>query len=550
MSSSDDRRGILGSESEQILSTSYYKGYGSTMQQETASISDSDAENDVDEDRVEETTTPGSSIAGATFNFTNSIIGAGAIGLGGAIAVSGGLISIALIIFFGLLTKLSLDLVIRLSLGIQDQSYEGLAAEGLGRAGRVIVLVCKLFYAFGCLVAYIVVIKDNLAPALDHLIFGSKSTSKTWFHDILEEPSSFTWIISLSMILPLCLLRDMTPLASFSIISLVSMVSIVAIVIYIYFGCPDIGEPSTSFSKDWLEIRPGIFESLGTFVFTFVSQHTVHLVFGSLKPNLRTLNNFKTVSSWALFSATTISVSVGLFVYMTFWDKTKSDIFDIYPQGWMIDVAKILLCITMVLTFPLPFFTCRELLIVVLVHPCIGDSSTTTEVDAELVCPCIGDNCTTTEIDAGPQSELLEPLLDPTEDVEGGNETPESDDDDDAPATTSESSILSYLKGIVTPRNWLLPEDNRQLRLFGHVLLTASLWFFCTGLAIAAPNLGDVLDLVGCFSGTIIAFILPGLLAMRLEGYSHLALLILMVGASVGTIGTYFSVQKLYIDLA
>jgi len=497
------------------------------MQQETASLTESEGGND--DDQAEPTSSQeGSSIASATFNFTNAIVGAGAIGLGGAIAVSGGLISIALIIFFGLLTKLSLDLVIRLSLGMEDQSYEGLAAEGLGRTGRITVLVCKLFYSFGCLVAYIVVIKDNLAPGLNHLIFGSKSGSTSWFHQILEEPSSFTWIISLSMILPLCLLRDMTPLASFSIVSLVSMVSIVFIVIYIYFGCPDIGSPYTSFSKDWLEVRPGIIESLGTFVFTFVSQHTVHLVFGSLKPNLRTLQNFKTVSSLSLLSATTISLSVGMFVYMTFWDKTESDIFDIYPQGWMIDVAKILLCTTMVLTFPLPFFTCRELLVVVLVHPFVGENNT---IDAV----------------TDPQSELLEPLLDSSGDVEGGNETTEVGDD---VPLTSNSSFMSCVKNAATPRNWLLPEDNRQLRLLGHVLLTASLWFFCTGLAIAAPNLGDVLDLVGCFSGTIIAFILPGLLAMRLEGYSHLALLILIVGGSVGTIGTYFSVQKLYIDLA
>ncbi|CAJ1969306.1 unnamed protein product [Cylindrotheca closterium] len=503
------------------------------QQQETASLTDSEAEND-ESSRAEEGTAQGSNVAGAIFNFTNAIVGAGAIGLGGAIAASGGFVSIALIIFFGLLTKLSLDLVIRLSLGIEDQSYEGLAAEGLGRTGRVTVLICKLFYAFGCLVAYIVVIRDNLAPALGHLIFGSKSTSKAWFHHILDEPSSFTWMISLTMILPLCLLRDMTPLASFSVVSLVSMVSIVAIVMYIYFGCPDIGEPSTSFSKDWLEIRPGIIESLGTFVFTFVSQHTVHLVFGSLKPNLQTLDNFKKVSSWSLFTATSISVTVGLFVYMTFWDKTESDIFDIYPQSWMIDVAKILLCTTMVLTFPLPLFTCRELLIVVLVHPCIRE-----------------DNSSSSAIDTDPQSELLEPLLDSNEDVEGGNEIQEENGDDQngAPATSSEPSILNHLKSIATPRNWLLPEDSRQLRLVGHVFLTTSLWFVCTGLAIAAPNLGDVLDLVGCFSGTIIAFILPGLLAMRLEGYSCLALLLLIVGASVGVIGTYFSVQKLYVDL-
>lgn len=500
------------------------------MQQQTASLTDSEAARDdvPAEELPSSIQEQGSSVASATFNFTNAIVGAGAIGLGGAIAVSGGLVSVALIIFFGVLTKLSLDLVIRLSLGMEDQSYEGLAAEGLGRMGRVIVTVCKLFYSFGCLVAYIVVVKDNMAPALNHLIFG-KTESSSWFHHILEASSTFTWLISFSMILPLCLLRDMTPLANFSIVSLVSMVSIIAIVIYIYIGCPDVGEPYSSFSKDWLEVRPGIIESLGTFVFTFVSQHTVHLVFGSLKPTLRTLDNFKKVSSISLCAATAMSLSVGVFVYMTFWEKTKSDIFEIYPQGWMIDVAKILLCVTMLLTFPLPFFTCRELLVVVLVHPCIRDGS----ID---------------ETGTNPQSELLESLLNPSEDVEGGNQESADVDADASPA--SDSSLMSCLKNVMTPRSWLLPEDNRQLQPFGHVLLTVSLWFVSTGLAVAAPNLGDVLNLVGCCSGTIIAFILPGLLAMRLEGYSHLALLILIVGGSVGIIGTYFSVQKLYIDLA
>ena len=121
----------------------------------------------------------GSSISGAVFNFTNAIVGAGAIGLGGAMAISGGLISILLILFFGVLTKLSLDLVIRLSVETasqDDPSYEGLAKVGMGSLGRVLVLVCKLLYSLGCLVAYVVVIKDNFAPGLKHLIFGDNSS--------------------------------------------------------------------------------------------------------------------------------------------------------------------------------------------------------------------------------------------------------------------------------------------------------------------------------------------------------------------------------------
>ena len=54
-------------------------------------------------------------IIGTTFNFTNSIIGAGAMGLGGAFAASGGLISVICLVGFAYLMKLSLDLIVDLS---------------------------------------------------------------------------------------------------------------------------------------------------------------------------------------------------------------------------------------------------------------------------------------------------------------------------------------------------------------------------------------------------------------------------------------------------
>ena len=208
----------------------------------------------------------GSSISGAIFNFTNSIVGAGAIGLGGAIAVSGGGISIFLILFFGLLTKLSLDLVIRLSAETEGAkgSYEDLAFVGLGRPGRFVVLVCKLLYSFGCLVAYIVVVKDNFASAVENLVYGPSSShgnhDNDWLFKILQEDIWTTWILSCCFIFPLCLLRDMTPLSSLSIVSVVSMISIVIIVVYIYYAEPDVRRPGGDLYENWVEIRPGVLE--------------------------------------------------------------------------------------------------------------------------------------------------------------------------------------------------------------------------------------------------------------------------------------------------
>ena len=68
-------------------------------------------------------------------------------------------------------------------------------------------------------------------------------------------------------------------------------------------------------------------------------------------------------------------------------------------------------------------------------------------------------------------------------------------------------------------------------------------------LSVLVKCSGDVLDLVGCASGTMIAFILPSLLSFRIEGYSHMAMLIFLVGGAVGTVGTFFSLKQLWSDI-
>jgi amino acid permease len=499
-------------------------------------------DNDTDDHRH------GSSIPSAIFNFTNCIVGAGCIGLGGAMALSGGFVSVGLVLFFALLTKLSLDLLIRLSVQQSKLSYEELAQVALGGTGRIVVMVCKFSYSFGCLVAYIIVIKDNCGPALKSLIYGNddgdfvtesdmESSIRIWFRHLLSRNAWFTWCVSAVFILPLCLLRDMTPLAFTSLVSVASMAMIVGIVIYIYFDCPDVRQPGGSFYENWVEVRPGVLDNLGTFVFTFVSQHTVHLVFASLKPRLQTVKSWKIVSSCSLLAATTVSLLVGVFVYITFWQQTKSDIFQIYPQSWMINAAKLLLCITMMLTFPLPFFTCRELLILTLIHPFCGIELTSSQDN---------DRNTVVDHNSDCDNDLERPLLEP---YSGTNDNNINASGAISDASSIGTDISRRILQTATPKNWLLPHDDRQLQLAGHISLTVKMWLVATGFAIAAPSLGDILDLVGCASGTLIAFIIPALLSLRLEGYTNLAMLILVVGGVVGIFGTFYSVKQLAVDL-
>ena len=476
---------------------------------------------------------PGSTVAGATFNFTNSVIGAGAIGLGGAIAVSGGVVSIACIICFGILTKLSLDMLIELTVKTEgsNNSYEDLGRVAYGAAGRLAVLISKTLYSFGCLVAYVIVVKDNFGPGMRNLLYrdDGDATNTSWFAKLLEREDLLTFLLSTLVILPLCLNRDMTTLSNFSIVSVFAMVAIVAIVILLWAINPndEVRHQGGTTYENWFEIRPGLLESLGTFVFTFVSQHTVHLAYESLDRSVRTVSNWKKVSLFSILISTTVSLSVGVFVYMSFWQDTESDIFQIYPPDLIsIDIARLLLCITMLLTFPLPFFTTREMIVLV-GNDCFGQDDESEEMRAALLADEFGEEDIEDTSFFDPTAAAIDDAIDGSGDHSNGLQR-------HAPR------VISRQK-----RPWLKPGEERQLISLYHIVLTTMLWSATTVLAIKSPNLGVVLDLVGCATGTFIAFILPSLFSFRLVGFTHLAGMIFVIGGLVGLVGTYFSIVQL-----
>ena len=176
----------------------------------------------------EKTPSRGSSVQGAALNFTNTIVGAGCIGLGNAMARSGGLISIATILFFAILTKLSFDLVIVLSVETEGAlgSYEQLGQIAYGIPGRIAVMISKFLCSFGGLVVYIKIVKDNFASDLRDF------TKQDYNQDFV------TLLHSASVVLPFCLLRDMTHLERVSIIKIFVLVSILSTITYLYVTNP------------------------------------------------------------------------------------------------------------------------------------------------------------------------------------------------------------------------------------------------------------------------------------------------------------------------
>lgn len=276
-----------------------------------------------------------------------------------------------------------------------------------------------------------------------------------------------------------------------------------------------------------------------------------------------------------------------------------------YPADLTLaNVARLLLCLTMVLTFPLPFLTCREMSVLIFLdmhrfyhinnlerfnifsgcceedkHPIHieTDANENDEGEADFVqmqLPSFfgrwkqkrrgnvgfGDpgqgwwdemNATGAMTQAllagGAEEEHDEAIITSIGGQKGKGINPSPLSSRSGDLSSSETTLSSV---VVPPPNWILSNfgDGRQLTFLWHAVLTFLLWLIVTISAIKSPSLGDVLDLVGAFTGTLLAFVFPSLFYLKLKGYSHLSLAILGVGGLVGTLGTIFSFVKFVQD--
>ncbi|KAL3779695.1 hypothetical protein HJC23_010563 [Cyclotella cryptica] len=551
---------------------------------------------------------------------------------------------------------------------VQPCTYEELGRAAYGTSGRLAVLLSKCLYSFGCLVAYVVVVRDNFGPALRRMLWDSESRPNLlaeslfswglWSHDNgigcsdsgardsdrcrrnitdeadygpawIHDDDYLAFLVSALIMLPLSCPRTMKPLAKFSFFSVVSIMFLALSVVYLYFSCSDPVARESSFYENWVEIRSfsGFVESLGTFVFTFVCHHTVNLAYESLPLHLRNPKTWRTVSTNSIVMSTEASLLIGLFAYMTFGADTPADVLVAYPPNISLaNISRLLLCLSMVLTFPLPFLTCREMTVLIMVdayrlfhnygltqfnlvswilacftrarrrlwtflfqrrntEPLNARGQLDNNIDApvealegfvEMQHPIPVRqrlkkwgkklwffNKDDDEYWLNPATQAALALLSETEEenpllnssiggLKGEEEVPSPLSSPDSSYSSSEDSSSEGSTPSVRlyPPRWLLKNGNgRQLSFLWHAALTFVLWMLATMCAIKSPSLGDVLDLVGAFTGTLLAFILPALFSFKLKGYSQISLTILAIGGVVGICGTISSLVKFVRDI-
>ncbi|XP_078038057.1 uncharacterized protein LOC144470595 [Augochlora pura] len=289
----------------------------------------------------------------ASFNFINSIIGSGVIGIPYALHQAGFGLGIALLVVVAGLTDYSLILMVRSGHICGEMSYQGLMRASFGRTGFYILTTLQFFYPFIAMVSYNVVVGDTVTKVLIR-VTGMSETS------IFAHRQVVIFFATVFITIPLCLYRNVARLAKISFLSLVC-VGFILLAILIRMGTMASIVPSQEDSWRFANF-PGIVPSVGIMAFAFMCHHNTFLIYESIER--ATQQKWDVVTHWSLFTSFLIAAAFGIIGYATFTSYVQGDLMENYCwDDDLMNFARVMFSGTILLTFPIECFVTREVIL-------------------------------------------------------------------------------------------------------------------------------------------------------------------------------------------
>ncbi|XP_022090841.1 putative sodium-coupled neutral amino acid transporter 11 isoform X2 [Acanthaster planci] len=318
---------------------------------DTAQLVEKGAEASGDSDQKSQEDRSG--IPGASFNVANSILGSGIIGLPYAMKKAGLPFGILLLMFIAAVTDYSLLLLIRGGELSGTNTYQGLVQASLGSPGFYFLSFIQFAYPFVAMVGYNVIIGDTITKVFERILSADHVLANRYF--IIS-------IITVLISLPFSLYRNVSKLVKVAVVSIV-LLAVLIVIIFIRMGTLHI--PSTDGAWNFANLQ--FTESVGIITFAYICHHNSFLVYSSLEtPNP---HSWSKVTHIAVILATIFSALVGIGGYVTFTGYTQGDVLQNYCHiDDLANVARVVFAITIVCTYPLECFVCREVMENFIVH--------------------------------------------------------------------------------------------------------------------------------------------------------------------------------------
>ena len=399
-------------------------------------------------------------IPALTFTLSNTILGAGVLGIAHAFSTAGFILGFALLLFAAASSAFGLHLLSQSARKLDKLPASFYTvAKGSIPAATAVIDAAVAIKCFGVAVSYLIVIGD-LMPTAATTIYTGEGRLADWLDDRRVWITLFLCCIAG----PLACFRSLNALRFTSTISIL-FISALSIIITLYGFLPSYFDPCPGADR-WEDCKGNTYnvaldwstlKVFPVFIFAFTCAQNIFTVHNELKDN--TPARVTTVIGNALGMALFFYTIVSSFAYHTYGDLVNGNVLLSYPSTRLLAVIRAIIAVNVAFTFPLQILPCRSsvwLLIYQFTHRGHGDHVAT----------------------------------------RGDDDDDDADDDSDTPPKAP----------------WHI-----------HLLLTAALCGAAFVIAFFVSDLGVVLSVVGATGSTLISYILPGLfynVLHRDEGWS------------------------------
>lgn len=169
----------------------------------------------------------------SSFNLSNAIMGSGILGLSYAMANTGIVLFVIMLLTVAILSLYSVHLLLKTAKEGGSLIYEKLGEKAFGWPGKIGAFISITMQNIGAMSSYLFIIKYEL-PEVIRVFMGLEENTGEWYLN----GNYLVLFVSVGIILPLSLLKNLGYLGYTSGFSLTCMVFFVSVVIYKKFQIP------------------------------------------------------------------------------------------------------------------------------------------------------------------------------------------------------------------------------------------------------------------------------------------------------------------------
>ncbi|XP_071204633.1 sodium-coupled neutral amino acid transporter 3-like isoform X2 [Salvelinus alpinus] len=311
----------------------------------------------------------------SVFNLGNAIMGSGILGLSYAMANTGVVLFLVLLTVVAVLSSYSIHLLLKSSGIVGIRAYEQLGQRAFGTPGKMAAGIAITLQNIGAMSSYLYIVKYEF-PLVIQAFLGVDNPSGEWYLN----GNYLVIMVSISVILPLALMKQLGYLGYTSGFSLTCMVFFLISVIYKKFHTPcpfmdfafnstasvtavtnDTGYNQACVPK-MVNLNSQTAYTIPILAFAFVCHPEVLPIYTELKnPTKQRMQHVSNISIVVMY---TMYFLAALFGYLTFYGEVESELLHTYsrldPYDTLILCVRLAVLTAVTLTVPIVLFPVRR----------------------------------------------------------------------------------------------------------------------------------------------------------------------------------------------